>query len=399
MKRLYGICLLLSVFLCSCEVNVPQKSQEQGRNEAKITLRPTEIPEETEVTEPTAEPYEIIEKRNIKIKGRRYKYAAYIQTVSGKIMLMSLKTEEDVLYIPSEIEGNPVVLVGRPGEEGYQWSNQIDTNKPEWNLGKKKRPLKRVIFEEGIERMDDFGGVVADEIIIPKSMREIEDSAFYKAQIKRVLVRSSQVNLGFRAFYGSTLEQIRFPNDFSGRIDSLCFNGSNLKEFRWPAYGKQKLGDMGNSIFEGCKKLKKITFPENQERIIIPKHSFFWCKKLTKLEFPASTKKVVYEATHYADNYKYGVSTLIFKGKKTKLKGGDIRDVNLLTEVPDGLSLITVKKIVAPKDSKVIEFAKKAVKIADMDEWKPEDATCENGLDHPAVLQEDLVPVEYEIRG
>lgn len=230
-------------------------------------------------------------------------------------------------------------------------------------------------------------------------MREIEDSSFYEAKIKKVLVRSNQVNLGANAFQKSTLKQIYFPDDFSGEIDSDCFNGSNLKEFRWPSYGKQKVDDMGASVFEGCKKLKKITFPENQECIIIPKHSFFWCKKLKKLEFPASTKKVVYEATHYADNYKYGVSTLIFKGKNTKLKGGDIRDVNLLTEVPDGLSLITVKKIIAPKDSKAIEFAKKAVKIADMNEWKPEDATCENGLDHPAVLQEDLVPVEYEIRG
>lgn len=391
------LCIILDVFLCSCEVNVPQKSQEQGRNEAKITLKPTEIPEETEMPEQTEEPFEVVEKRNIKIKGRRYKYAAYIKTVSGKITLMSLKTEEDILYIPSEIEGNPVVLVGWPE---ITWKDEwLQEKNLGWNFGKKKRRLKRVIFEEGIERLGDLGGVIADEIIIPKSMREIEDSAFYKGKIKRVLVRSNKVHLHSSVFWKSTLEQICFPDDFRGKIGPDCFNGSNLKEFRWPAYGKQKLGDMGNSIFEGCKKLKKITFPENQERIIIPKHSFFWCKKLTKLEFPASAKKVVYEATHYADNYKYGVSTLIFKGKNTKLKGGDIRDVNLLTEVPDGLSLITVKKIIAPKDSKAIEFAKKAVKIADMNEWKPEDATCENGLDHPAVLQEDLVPVEYEIRG
>ena len=397
MKRLYGICILMLVFLCSCGVNSLQKPQERVRKETKVTLRPTEIPEETEVPEPTAEPYEVIEKRNIKIKGRCYKYAAYAKTVSGKITLKSLKTEEDELYIPSEIEGNPVVMLGWPEEtSGYQWP---DENKLGWNLGKNKRCLKRVIIGEGIEKIEDLGGVVADEVIIPKSMKDIGTGAFSGGKIKKVLVRSSQVNFGFNAFSNSTLEQIHFPDDFSGRIDSLCFNGSNLKEFRWPAYGKQKLGDMGNSIFEGCKKLKKITFPENQERIIIPKHSFFWCKKLKKLEFPASTKKVVYEATHYADNYKYGVSTLIFKGKNTKLKGGDIRDVNLLTEVPVGLSLITVKKIIAPKDSKAIEFAKKAVKIADMNEWKPEDATCENGLDHPAVLQEDLVPVEYEIRG
>ena len=396
MKRLYGICLLLSVFLYSCEVNVPQKSQEQGRNEAKITLRPTEIPEETEVMEPTAEPYDIIEKRNIKIKGRRYKYAAYIQTVSGKIMLMSLKTEEDVLYIPSEIEGNPVVLVGRPGEEGYQWSNQIDTNKPEWNLGKKKRPLKRVIFEEGIERMDDFGGVVADEIIIPKSMREIEDSAFYKAQIKRVLVRSSQVNLGSRAFYGSTLEQIRLPDDFKGMIGTDCFNSSNLEEFWWPAYGRQQITDISPSVFQECKKLERVVFPENQECIYIPKNAFWQCTKLRELVFPASTKKVVYSESYYADNFKHGVDTLIFKGKDTQLEGGDIHLVAQIAYTPE--HFLSVSKIIAPKDSEAIRFAKKAVKISYMKDWKPDEATCENHLDFQKIPKKHLVPVDYEIR-
>lgn len=429
-KYSYIVCLFAIVFFCSCGADPSKKLQEMaGKGETAIpqsaetqmpenkrtpepttepSIEPTEEPliEPTEEPseEPSEEPYEVIEKRNIDIAGRHYKYVVYARTTSGKITLMALKTDEDVLHIPSEIEGDPVVMLGwpeeTPGEPGYQWSDQVDSSKLGWNWGKKQH-LKKVIISEGIERIpgSGFGFVTpVDEIIIPKSMKEIGLMAFLNSKVKKVRLKGSKTNLADDVFRDSKLEEIQFPDDFSGEIGSWCFAGSNLKSFRWPAYGKQKITDMGSSVFEGCKQLKKITFPENQERIMIPGHSFFWCRKLTKLEFPASTKKVVYKATHYADNYKYGISTLIFKGKNTKVEGGDIRDVNMLTEVPKGKSLITVKKIIAPKNSKAIEFAKKAVKIADMDEWKREDTYYEKDVDHPAVLQEDIVPVEYEIR-
>lgn len=426
-KYSYIVCLFAIVFFCSCGADPSKKLQEMaGKGETAIpqsaetqmpenkrtpepttepSIEPTEEPliEPTEEPseEPSEEPYEVIEKRNIDIAGRHYKYVVYARTTSGKITLMALKTDEDVLHIPSEIEGDPVVMLGwpeeTPGEPGYQWSDQVDSSKLGWNWGKKQQ-LKKAIISEGIERIDDLH-ISADEILIPESVRELGDHAGSFTSIKRVVVKSKRMNIGGEAFHKSKLEQIQFPDDFRGEIGSWCFKESNLRSFRWPAYGKQKIGDMGPYVFEGCKQLKKIIFPENQERIMIPDHTFFWCRKLTKLEFPASTKKVVYKATHYADNYKYGVSTLIFKGKNTKVEGGDIRDVNMLTEVPKGKSLITVKKIIAPKNSKAIEFAKKAVKIADMDEWKSEENNnCEMDISHPAVLQEDIVPVEYEIR-
>lgn len=421
MRKIYGniLAIVMAVVLCSCGVEPSKKSQEMAGKESaaipqsaethmpenKETPEPTVEPSIEPMEEPSEEPYKVIEKRNIDIAGKHYKYAVYARTTSGKITLMSLKTDEDVLHIPSEIEGNPVVTLGWPEENpwvtGYQWSDQVESSKLGWNWGKKQQ-LKKAIISEGIERIAGHGfgsDISVDEIIIPKSMKEIEMFAFERSKVKKVRIKSSKTNLGGEVFWNSKLEEIQFPDDFRGEIGSCCFEGSNLKSFRWPAYGKQKITDMGSSVFEGCKQLKKITFPENQERIVIPGHSFFWCRKLTKLEFPASTKKVVYKATHYADNYKYGVSTLIFKGKNTKVEGGDIRDVNMLTEVPKGKSLITVKKIIAPKNSKAIEFAKKAVKIADMDEWNPEEnVNCEMDLGHPAVLQEDIVPVEYEIR-
>lgn len=397
MKRLCGLCILTAVFLCSCGVNVAQKSPELTSNQAETGLKPTGMTEETPSPKPTRKPTWFKEKRNITIKGRRYKYVAYAHTGLNEIALLSLKTEDEILYIPSEMEGRPVVIAGWP--PGL-WPEQVDANKLGWNLGKKKKHLKQIIIEEGIKDINSFEKVVADEIVIPKSVQGIAGESFYGAKIRKVLIKNSKASLGTCAFGKSTLEQIHLPDDFHGKIGNGCFSGSNLKEFRWPAYGRQKKGDFGESVFEECNKLKKITFPEKQQRIIIPYHSFFWCKSLTKLEFPASTGKVLYKVVHYADNYKHGVSTLIFKGKDTKLEGVDIQDVNSMTatKVPDGFRLITVKKIIAPRGSKAIRFAKKAVKIAELNEWKEKDVTCENRLNEPAVIPEDLVPVEYEIR-
>lgn len=393
-------------FLCSCGVTQSQKVQESGRKTKTFTSKPTKIPKETTLQESDKEDteeqesYEYIEKKDIKILGRHYKYAAYAKSQSGKIYLFALQTKEKILYIPAEIEGCRVVGLGAPVQNtvdaipGLLWQDTFDLDRLEWNWGKKQR-LKKVVISDGIERIDDLH-ISADEIIIPKSVRELGDYAGSFTAIKRVVVKSKRMNLGSDAFYNSKLEQIEFPDDFKGVIGSWCFKGSNLKSFRWPAYGKQKITDINPAIFQECKKLKQVIFPENQECIYIPERTFWQCTKLRQLEFPASTKKVIYKDNYYADNYKHGISTLVFKGKDTQIEGGDIHGIASIAYTPE--HFISVSKIIAPQDSEAIRFAKKAVKISHLKDWKPDEATCENDLDFQKITKEDLVPVEYEIR-
>ena len=76
-----------------------------------------------------------------------------------------------------------------------------------------------------------------------------------------------------------------------------------------------------------------------------------------------------------ADNFKYGPQTLVFKGKKTKLQGVKARnhlfdcnlgdDYNGKSISPFGNKvLVTAKKLVAPRKSKAIQYAKKVYRIS-----------------------------------
>ncbi len=391
----------ICIFLCSCGVNQSQKQggtehwQQDTNKEKTASPQPSEEPKES---------YEYIEKKDIQIGGRSYESIAYIKTESGKIYLYSLKTKEDVLYIPSEIEGCPVLGVGEPNMITAEYTlrlanwKEITTSYHPWNIKKRKKVkrLKKVVISEGITRIDDMHAV-ADEVIIPESVKEIADYALAHAEIKKVVVKSKKVVLGSFAFAYSKLEEIQFPDHYTADIGPDCFRETNLKTFRWPSYGTQSKVIMYVHPFQDCKKLQKIIFPENQKKIKIPPMCFLGCTKLTKLEFPASTKKVVYRETYYADNYKNGISTLVFHGKHTKVVGEKKSTLSVSTyTMPKGRSLITVKKIIAPKGSKAIQCAKKAFKISFMREWsrKEEEANCES---HPFTYTEDeLVPMEYE---
>ncbi len=391
----------ICIFLCSCGWVTPQEQggteqwQQDTKKEKTASPQPSEEPKES---------YECIEKKDIQIGGRSYISIAYIKTESGKIYLYSLKTKEDVLYIPSEIEGCPVLGVGAPkmitAEYTLRLANwkEITTSDYPWNIKRRRKVkwLKKVVIPNGIIRIDDMYAV-ADEVIISESVREIADDALMRAKIKKVIVKSKKVVLGSFAFAYSKLEEIQFPDHYTADIGPDCFRETNLKTFRWPSYGTQSKDIMYVHPFQDCKKLRKIIFPENQQKIEIPERCFLGCTKLTKLEFPASTKKVVYRETYYADNYKNGISTLVFHGENTKVVGEKESTLSVSTyTMPKGHTLITAKRIIAPKGSKAIQSAKKALKISFMREWsrKEEEANCES---HPFTYTEDeLVPMEYE---
>lgn len=234
--------------------------------------------------------------------------------------------------------------------------------------------------------------VTAEEIILPKSLKEIHMLAFQNADIKKVVIHNPKTNIGRAAFYNSNLEQIDLPNGFCGKMEESCFENTKIVKFYWPNYNDMDAKErMGKEVFLGCKKLKTIIFPKNQKHIYIPYNTFWGCA-LKQLVFPASTKKVTYKECYYAGNYKNGVSTLVFKGKNTKLAGGNVKElgVSLNDSVPKGRNFIAVKTIVAPKNSKAYEFAKNAVVISHMKEWKPYRHI------YISIRKKDFIPVRFK---
>ncbi|MCI5732311.1 MAG: leucine-rich repeat domain-containing protein [Eubacterium sp.] len=419
MKTYYLIItmFLSSLLLCSCggaasqEQRTRKDSGKTEQTEAPVrtaTPKPTTETENSETTatpEPTEEPEEkdwkVVKKKRMTIQGREYTSVSYIKTKQGDIYLCSLRTDDDVLYIPSQIRGCPVVGIGKPPQLPVDSDDPDDSifleiddiYDPSWNksVKKKEKKLRKVIIQEGPKRIDEMS-VNAVEILIPKSVKTIGDSSFSSSSIKKAIIKGDTIELGFCAFSNSKLEEIQFPQNYTAKIGVDCFSSTKLKSFQWPTNGT-----VGANAFTECKQLENVIFPENQKKIHIPGRCFAGCKKLTKLEFPASTGKVIYEENYCADNYKHGLSTLVFRGMNTKVAGVKNSELSVSSyEMPKGYTFITVKKIVAPKGSEAIRCAKKAFKISYMREWSQE---LENKLPEtfPFTFTEDeIVPMKYE---
>lgn len=303
----------------------------------------------------------LITKENVNIDGRHYEFVQYYRDIAEKkIRLMSLKTKEDILIIPSAIDGEPVEEVGM---SIYEFGDNKEPFLP-WQLSK-QQVLKKIILSEGIKRivMDAFCETDVDCIELPKSLENIgEDSihslCFCRSRVSHVTVKGKNTNISGYAFMDSELKKITLPKNYQGKIGKDAFKNSMLEEFKWPSYKNGVTTKIESGVFQNCKNLKKVTFPKNQKHIYIPNTCFYGCKKLKKLTFPASTKKVTYRWNPYADNYKVGPGTLEFKGKKTAVAGTKFKYKYNSKKI-----LLTVGKITAPKNSKALAYAKKAKRI------------------------------------
>ena len=320
-------------------------------------------------SEEESEKMEYIEKENVVIDGHQYEYIQYCRDKQKKtIRIMSLKTKEDILIIPAKIDGEAVLTVGGTyGEfklrEEYLVDGRFEVDKVlAWQTSKEQE-LKKIVVSEGIEKVVDMGFIntEAECIEFPKSLKligdETGDTCFTKSKIKHVILKGKKTIIGGFAFAYSDLKKITLPKNFQGKICFSAFEETKLEKFVWPSYKGNVTKKIEYSTFAKCRNLKKVVFPKNQKHIYIPEACFWGCTKLKKLTFPASTKKVTYSSSAYADNYKKGVGTLVFKGKKTKLAGCEYKREGKCKV------FVTVGKIIAPKKSKTLAMAKKAKRI------------------------------------
>lgn len=307
---------------------------------------------------------EIVEKENIDIDGRHYEYIQYCRDRKKKtIRVISLKTKEDTLIIPSQIEGEPVVEIGMGCDDIMARQYNTYSALPMlWQI-EKEQVLKNIVVPEGIKQIVGYGfmNTSAECIVLPKSLNQIGedlicDYCFWNSKIEHVSIKGSKTNIGGYVFASSDLKKITLPKNYQGKIGSDAFKNSKLEKFNWPSYKSGVTKKIGSGAFKNCTNLKKVTFPKNQKHIYIPNSCFYGCTKLKKLTFPASTKKVTYRWSPYADNYKMGPGILVFKGKKTVVVGSKVG-------YKEKRKVITVGKIIAPKNSKALAYAKKAKRV------------------------------------
>lgn len=111
------------------------------------------------------------------------------------------------------------------------------------------------------------GQVQLTEIVLPQSLLNIEDGAFYDC-------------------FG--LANVVIPDKVT-RIGSFAFEKcSNLVSVTLPG----SLTRLGNGAFQNCNSLKSVTIPEEIVSLIIDSHAFNNCSSLTGIVFPGSVAMI-----------------------------------------------------------------------------------------------------------
>jgi len=208
----------------------------------------------------------------------------YIIT-NGEITITScLDYESEIIEVPKEINGKPVVAVG--GFTG--------------NL----RKVKEVILPEGVIEISDMGFYYCDSletITLPSSLEKIGRSAFYNCEkLTNIHIPENVSIIGdegsFRNCFSLNTLTVADGNTNFSSLDNVLYNYDKTSLILYPA-GKEDIKftipssvkEIKNYAFYNCDNLTKILLPENLE--IIGDSAIFYCDGLETIHI---TKNVSY---------------------------------------------------------------------------------------------------------
>ncbi|MGN0191772.1 MAG: leucine-rich repeat domain-containing protein, partial [Candidatus Cryptobacteroides sp.] len=130
--------------------------------------------------------------------------------------------------------------------------------------------------------------VSANSVTIPGSVEVIKAKAFADATTRKIVIPKSVKRIEDRAFYNlKYLPDIVIPNSVRYLGDEVFANCRALLEVVLP----KNVDHIGKGLFRDNNFLKKVRFPENMTEL--PEMTFYGCKKLLNLEhlvMPALTK-------------------------------------------------------------------------------------------------------------
>lgn len=145
------------------------------------------------------------------------------------------------------------------------------------------------------------GRTEAKNIVIPESITEIKDNAFYRCtSIESIALHGAVSSIGDYAFAGCTsLSGISFP---------------------------ESVKSIGTAAFSGCSSIRSLTLPESISSV--GSYAFNLCTSLTTLEFNASVSKIeeaVFRAT--------SLTSLTVSDSVSEVDGDAFRDTNKIKSV------------------------------------------------------------------
>ena len=231
--------------------------------------------------------------------------------VSGnRIVITKYIGKDEIVYIPAEIEGKPVMSVGGFSEtnvtsviipDGVQEisftaflnckeltnvevpdSVTIIRNSAFYRCEK----LKSVNIPDGVTEIGDWTFCDCKSLTsinIPNGVTSIGNNAFSTCLgIESITIPNSVTSIGHSAFATCRgLDSITIPGSVV-RIESLAFQNNNLKS----VIIEDGVKEIGEKAFQSCPELTSIEIPDSVTKI--EKRAFLGCKKLTNITIPDS---------------------------------------------------------------------------------------------------------------
>lgn len=138
-------------------------------------------------------------------------------------------------------------------------------------------------------RLIGIGTCKDKDIYVPPTylglpVTSVDAKAFEKEYIDSISLPSSILTVGKRAFAECTIKSVTFSEGLTEIGQEAFFDCRILTEALIPA-SVEKLGD---SVFSGCRSLKKLEFAYKSSLREIPKYAFLGCSALCEVIFPES---------------------------------------------------------------------------------------------------------------
>lgn len=191
----------------------------------------------------------------------------------------------------------------------------------------------------------------AKDLVIPKSVKKIGACAFDTSYLQKVVIKSSKVIIGTRAFSQhmrveqACLKKIIMPERIKAKqLKKWCFMDYQGTSFVWPdCSGKNITTDW----FDNCKTIKHLKISKYAKKVVFGR-CVISGDVVRQVTIPARVKKVVVKQQP-TTFYKF-----IFRGKNTRLVGEPKMGAN------PKKNYISVAKVIAPRNAKAFQYAKNA---------------------------------------
>ncbi len=170
---------------------------------------------------------------NISVHGRDYsKLICSIK--NGKARIISLKSNEDTLWIPSSLGRYPVSVIGGDWTELPDAVEYAKKNQKTPKLGvlawmeNEQTKYEKVVIEEGIHTVfaESFYGIKTECLELPKSMLLLGALSFAESDIDKVISRNPDMYSEWGAFL-NTEYQNKFPWTSPENLGDSIFADSN----------------------------------------------------------------------------------------------------------------------------------------------------------------------------